>query len=173
MSTAVLVKPLGRGSEEGGCDSLSPTWSPREELALCSWQKCEITRFHVGCDYIWGSSCLLHSSCQAVSLGSHSCPPGWDMGNRGGLPRYQATRRPKVQDPAGSQSPFHRQGNVARGGWPALLPTSCEVWASPFLFLNYIIQDGLGYVVLISNLRILFFFRLQILKNIGRFIEIP
>ena len=132
----------------------------REEMALCSWQKCEITQFHVGCDYIWGSSCLLHSSCQAVSLGSHSCPPGWDMGNRGGLPRYQATRRPKVQDPPGSQSPFHHQGNVARGGWPALLPTSHEVWASPFLFLNYT-----GWArVRGSNKQPqnLFFFRLQI-----------
>lgn len=53
-----------------------------------------------------------------------------------------------------------------------MLPTSREVWASPFLFLNYIIQDGLGYVVLISNLRI-FFFSPTDFKKYSRFIEIP
>lgn len=161
----------GKGSGEGGCGSLSPTRSSREEW-LCSWQKWEITRFHLGCDYIWGSNCPLHSSCQAVSLGSHSCPPGWDMENRGGLPRYHQKTQGLGPTRVTVSVP-HRQGNAARGGWPALPPTSHEVWTSPFLSLNYIIQDGLGYVILISNLRFFFFFffpfHLQILKNLEGF----
>lgn len=81
-----------------------------------------------------------YSSCQAVSLGSHSCSPGWDRwswgrGETRALTLSQTPGKPQARDPLWSESPFHI---------PPLLPASCEVWSSHFCFLSYVVQDGPG-----------------------------
>lgn len=81
-----------------------------------------------------------YSSCQAVSLGSHSCSPGWDRwswgrGETRALTLSQTPGKPQAGDPLWSESPFHI---------PPLLPASCEVWSSHFCFLSYVVQDGPG-----------------------------
>lgn len=116
VNTAALGETAGKGSGEGGLWFPQPHTEPwQRRVALFLWQKWEITRFHLGCDYIWGFNCPLHSSCQAVSR-EPQLSPGWDMENRGGCPG--TTRRiPRSGDLPGSQSPFHTARNAARGGW--------------------------------------------------------
>lgn len=92
-------------------------------VALCSWPSWEITglplwpQFYLGNQLPLYGSCPLYSSCHAVSLGSHSCPPGWDRWSRGVLSVPSFTQglseipgRLRAQDPLRSVSPFHIPG---------------------------------------------------------------